>query len=126
MWQFPWSLSALGIPVKLKTADLLSAVYRISRSNRVVALLRCPLYATLVVLSFFTGIIPFTLIAVQNQDKSKILSENGLKTLNIFRKLALLMHKKYIAAQKKKQSIKGNMFDCLLNDEKLLQIILSL
>ena len=63
---------------------------------------------------------------VFSEDESKILSENGLKTLNIFRKLALLMHKKYIAAQKKKQSIKGNMFDCLLNDQKLLQIILSL
>ena len=63
---------------------------------------------------------------VFSEDESKILSENGLKTLNIFRKLSLLMHKKYIASQKKKQSIKGNMFDCLLNDDKLIQIILCL
>lgn len=63
---------------------------------------------------------------VFSEDDCKILSENGLKTLNIFRKLALLMHKKYIASQPKQQSIKGNMFDCLLNDVKLNQVIMNL
>lgn len=61
-----------------------------------------------------------------SEDETKMISENGLKTLNIFRKLSLLMHKKYIALQRKKPSIKGNMFDCLLNDDKLVQVILNL
>lgn len=63
---------------------------------------------------------------VFSEDDSKIISENGLKTLNIFRKLALLIHKNFIASQNKKQSLKGNMFDCLLNDKKLAQVVFSL
>ena len=63
---------------------------------------------------------------VFSEDDCRIISENGLKTLNIFRKLALLIHKKHIASQTKKQSLKSNMFDCLLNNEKLLKVILSL
>lgn len=60
------------------------------------------------------------------EDDSKILSENGLKSLNAFRKLALLLHKKFVNAQIKKQSYKSNMFDCLLNDDKLIAVIENL
>ena len=60
---------------------------------------------------------------IWNEDDSGIISENGNKPINAFRKLALLAHKKYIAKQTKKRSIKGNVFASLLNDEVLLGVI---
>ncbi len=60
------------------------------------------------------------------EDDCNLLSENGHKTLNIFRKFALLLHKNYMAAQSKKRSIKSNLLRCLLNENALLEILGSL
>jgi len=61
-----------------------------------------------------------------SEDDCEILSENGHKTLNIFRKLALLLHKQYLAAQPKKCSIKANLLNCLLNENLLCSILNNL
>lgn len=63
---------------------------------------------------------------VWNEDESGILSENGNKTLNSFRKLAVLAHKRYIARLTKKPSVKGNVLAALLNDSLLLDVMASL
>ena len=63
---------------------------------------------------------------VFSEDECGIQSENGHKTLNTLRKLALLLHKQYIAKQVKKPSIKGNLLKCLVNEDSLLQVLKSL
>jgi predicted transposase YbfD/YdcC len=63
---------------------------------------------------------------VFSEDDCRIISENGHKTLNIFRKLALMLHKKYISTQPKKCSIKSNLLNCLLSEQHLYEIIESL
>lgn len=60
---------------------------------------------------------------VMKEDECRILSQNGLKNLNVLKKLALSMHKNYIGTQKRKISMKRNMHRCLLNDELLVQVI---
>lgn len=63
---------------------------------------------------------------VFSEDKTPMISENGLKTLNIFRKLALLAHKRFISTLPKKESVKGNILKCLLDDERLTLVIKNL
>lgn len=63
---------------------------------------------------------------VWGEDESGILSENGNKTINSLRKLALLAHKRYISGLVKKPSVKGNVLAALLNDSILLKVIKSL
>ncbi|MEG0509605.1 MAG: ISAs1 family transposase [Eubacterium sp.] len=63
---------------------------------------------------------------IWNEDTSGILSENGNKTINSFRKLALLAHKRYISSLKKKTSVKSNVLSALLNDAILVQVLKSL
>lgn len=60
---------------------------------------------------------------VFSEDDCAILSENGIKTLNSFRKFSLSIHKNYVSKLNKKIAFKRNMFDCLLNDESLLNVI---
>jgi predicted transposase YbfD/YdcC len=60
---------------------------------------------------------------IWDEDDSGILSENGHKTLNAFRKLALLGHKRYIAKLPKKPSIKSNVLASLLNDSILFDVL---
>ena len=63
---------------------------------------------------------------IWNEDDSGILSDNGNKSLNAFRKLALLGHKSYVAnlpENLKKPSIKGNVLAALLDDELCLRVI---
>lgn len=57
---------------------------------------------------------------VWGEDESCILSENGNKTLNAFRKLAILAHKRYISSLSNKPSVKANVLAALLNDSVLL------
>ena len=59
---------------------------------------------------------------VFSEDDCRILSDNGQKTLDIFRKFALLLHKTFIAENNLKCSLKNNMFSCLLDDDFLLQV----
>jgi len=63
---------------------------------------------------------------VFSEDECGVLSENGHKTLNILRKLALLLHKQYIAKQPKKCSIKANLLKCLVNEDLLVDVLVSL
>jgi predicted transposase YbfD/YdcC len=53
---------------------------------------------------------------IWNEDDTAILSENGLKTLNSFRKLALLGHKNYVSSLPKNKTIKANVLAALMND----------
>lgn len=57
-----------------------------------------------------------------NEDKCKLYSQRAQENMNIFRKLSISIHKNYL--KNKKQTVKSNMFNCLLND-KLLQEILQ-
>jgi len=59
---------------------------------------------------------------VFSEDDCRILSENGHKTLNAFRKLALLVHKRFIAKHRKKSSIKAHLLACLLDETLLKQV----
>jgi predicted transposase YbfD/YdcC len=58
-----------------------------------------------------------------HEDDCRILSTNGQKSLNVFRKLALAMQKNYKTAIKHKKSMKNTMFNCLLNDDLLIKLI---
>lgn len=63
---------------------------------------------------------------VFSEDKCAILSDNGQKSLNVLRKLALLLHKNYLSKQPKKCSVKASLLQCLIDDNRLLEIIRSL
>ena len=63
---------------------------------------------------------------VFSEDECGLLSENGHKTLNILRKLALLLHKQHIAMLPRKVSIKGNLLSCLMNDSLLASLLAGL
>lgn len=43
------------------------------------------------------------------------------ENINIFRKIGVGIHQKYL--KEKKQTVKSNMFNCLLNDGHLLEIL---
>jgi hypothetical protein len=60
-----------------------------------------------------------------SEDDCRILSVNGQKTFNIFRKLALALHKNYIAKikTKTKPSIKNHMFQALLSTDTLINVL---
>ena len=59
---------------------------------------------------------------VFSEDECRILSENGHKTLNSFRKLALLIHKRFITEHQKKSTVKAHLLSCLLNETLFHQI----
>lgn len=63
---------------------------------------------------------------VFSEDDSHFLSENAHKTLNSMRKYALVVHKQFLAARKKKTPIKSSMLACLLDIHKLMDILKSL
>lgn len=63
---------------------------------------------------------------VFSEDECRIISENGHKTLNILRKLALLLHKQYIAKLSRKISIKANLLNCLMNNDLLRRLLIDL
>ena len=60
---------------------------------------------------------------VFSEDECRILSKNGQKTLNIFRKFALLLHKQYMLNNDVTSSVKSHMFRCLLDDDLLLALL---
>lgn len=61
-----------------------------------------------------------------SEDDCRVLSKNGQKVLNIFRKLALPIHKNYIVTNEKKISMRKNMFNSLLNEDLLLDVLKSM
>ncbi len=56
-----------------------------------------------------------------DEDRCKLLSQRAQENLNIFRKMGISIHKNYL--KNKKQTVKSNMFNCLLNDSSLLEVI---
>ena len=58
-----------------------------------------------------------------DEDRCKLLSKRAQENMNIFRKMGVSIHKNYLKG--KKQTIKSNMFNCLLNDSYLLKILQS-
>lgn len=56
-----------------------------------------------------------------DEDRCKILTEKAQENMNIFRKMGVSVHKKYL--RDKKQTVKSSMFNCLLNDNLLLEVI---
>ena len=56
-----------------------------------------------------------------DEDRCKILSQRAQENLNIYRKMGISIHKNYLNV--KKQTVKSNMFNCLLNDNLLLEVI---
>lgn len=60
-----------------------------------------------------------------SEDDCRILSGNGQVSLNVFRKLALAVHRNYVVSleTKTKPSIKNNMFQALLSKDVLLNVL---
>lgn len=56
-----------------------------------------------------------------DEDKCKLLSKRAQENLNIFRKMGVSVHKNYL--KDKKQTVKSNMFNCLLNNQLLVEIL---
>ena len=56
-----------------------------------------------------------------DEDRCKMLTQKAQENMNIFRKMGVSVHKKYL--KDKKQTVKSNMFNCLLNDNLLLEVI---
>lgn len=56
-----------------------------------------------------------------NEDSCRVYTKNAQENLNIYRKMGVSIHKKYL--KDKKKTVKSNMFNCLLNDELLLEVI---
>ena len=56
-----------------------------------------------------------------NEDRCKLLSQRAQENLNIFRKIGISIHKNYL--KDKKQTVKSNMFNCLLNNNLLIEIL---
>lgn len=55
------------------------------------------------------------------EENSRVYSKTAQENLNIFRKLGVWIHKNYL--KDKKQTVKTNMINCLLNDNYLLEIL---
>ena len=56
-----------------------------------------------------------------DEDRCKLLSKIAQESLNIFRKTGISIHKNYL--KNKKQTIKSSMFNCLLNERHLLELL---
>lgn len=56
-----------------------------------------------------------------DEDRCKLLSQRAQENLNIFRKMGISIHKNYL--KDKKQTVKSSMFNCLLNNYHLMEIL---
>jgi len=56
-----------------------------------------------------------------DEDRCKLSSEKAQENLNILRKMGISFHKNFL--KNKKQTVKSNMFNCLLNDQRLLELL---
>lgn len=56
-----------------------------------------------------------------DEDRCKILTQQAQENINIFRKLGVSIHKNYLKG--KKQTVKSSMFNCLLNDKNLVNLL---
>ena len=58
---------------------------------------------------------------IYDEDRCKLLTKRAQENINIFRKMGVSIHKNHI--KDKKQTVKSSMFNCLLNDNHLLEIL---
>lgn len=58
-----------------------------------------------------------------SEDSCRLLSENAHKTLNALRKFSLAVHKQFLAANRKKSTLKGSMLSALLRTDYLSAIL---
>ena len=72
--------------------------------------------------SLLTLCMHWCLDVIFSEDECRILSLDGQKTLNAFRKFALLLHRTYIKEHSLKIALKNNMLACLMNDDLLIQV----
>ena len=56
-----------------------------------------------------------------DEDRCKLLTQRAQENLNIFRKMGVSIHKNNL--KNKKQTVKSSMFNCLLNDGYLIEIL---
>ncbi len=63
---------------------------------------------------------------VFSEDASKFLSENAHKTLNMMRKYALAIHKNFLMKSNDRSTIKSSMLSCLINLDRMRQLLESL
>ena len=56
-----------------------------------------------------------------DEDRCKLLTQKAQENLNIFRKLGVGVHKNHL--KDKSQTVKSSMFNCLLNDNRLLVLL---
>lgn len=56
-----------------------------------------------------------------DEDRCKLLTQRAQENLNIFRKMGVSIHRNYL--KEKKQTVRSSMFNCLLNDNLLLEVI---
>ena len=56
-----------------------------------------------------------------DEDRCKLLTRRAQENINIFRKMGVSVHKNHL--KNKKQTVKSSMFNCLLNDKLLLEVI---
>lgn len=56
-----------------------------------------------------------------DEDRCKLLTKRAQENLNIFRKMGISIHKN--ALKNRKKTVKSSMFNCLLNDAYLLEIL---
>ena len=56
-----------------------------------------------------------------DEDRCKLLTKRAQENINIFRKMGISIHKNYL--KNKKQTVKSSMFNCLLNNNLLLEVI---
>ena len=56
-----------------------------------------------------------------DEDRCKLLTQRAQENVNIFRKMGVSVHKNYL--KNKKQTVKSSMFNCLLNNNLLLEVI---
>ncbi|GFH43431.1 hypothetical protein Hs30E_19820 [Lactococcus hodotermopsidis] len=61
-----------------------------------------------------------------SEDECQVESENAQKTLNVFRKLAILAHRTYLKQTNKQRSIKQNFLQCLINENVMLSVLKNL
>jgi predicted transposase YbfD/YdcC len=58
-----------------------------------------------------------------DEDRCKLQSETAQENLNIFRKMGISIHKNFL--RNKKQTVKSSMFNCLLNDMRIIELLQS-
>ncbi len=56
-----------------------------------------------------------------DEDRCKLLTQRAQENINIFRKMGVSVHKNSL--KDKKQTIKSSMFNCLLNDRHLIELL---